>query len=180
MTEFFSETFFGSCDERLGLVVQKIEQLADPPIIKLGVQIIEKKQRIFASRGLIYGDISELKDEKGTSLLSCRTKFSEIVAVEKHLKIISMWADQSVTRDGFRLDSKLEAFRDQCLVIGKITFIFKRRYISYRDHLVAEQPVFERLVQTLNDPHPASMDPRRKRNELLVPRLEHFGHFFER
>src|SRR5213075_2211882 len=59
-TEFLDETFLRSSDKCLGPPVKKFEQLADPAVVELGVQIVEKEERIFASSRVKDGDVGEL------------------------------------------------------------------------------------------------------------------------
>ena len=44
--------------------------MTDPTIVELSVEIVEKEERILASRRMKDGDVRELEDQNGTSLLA--------------------------------------------------------------------------------------------------------------
>ena len=106
----------------MGLTVQEFKQLPDPPVVELGIEIVEKKQRIFASCRAVHGDVRELKNEQCASLLTGGSELAKIAPVEKDLKIVTMRTDERMAGDGFGLHPDLQPFRDQAFVIGQVAF----------------------------------------------------------
>ena len=110
--EIFDEIFFGCSKECLRLTFQKLQELSDPTVVQLSVNIVEEEKRIFTDSSVVDRDVCQEQDKNRAPLLTGRAKLSQLPPVEVDLKIVTMRADQSMPRDDFRLNAKFETQSD--------------------------------------------------------------------
>src|SRR6185503_11618235 len=118
--KFFDKTFLGGCDECLSLIGEIFEQFADAFVVKLGVNIVNQKERIFATCGVKDGDVRELQKEQCRALLAGGAKLPQIMCIKGQLHVVTMRADESMTCDKLGLNTQLEPLGDQLLIGGEI------------------------------------------------------------